>query len=374
MKKIALAMLLLTSCAREASREILVGEYGSMTGSEATFGQSTHEGVILAMEEINAAGGVHGKKIRVLSEDDQSKPEEAANAVTKLIAQNGVIAVIGEVASSNSLAAAPVCQSSGVPMITPSSTHPSVTKVGDHIFRMCFIDSYQGPIMAQYLRYELNIKTAAMLQDLRSDYSRGLGDAFAAKFESLGGKIVARQTFSKGDNDFRAQLTAIKATSPEVLYVPGYYNDVAQIAIQARDLGMTMPLVGGDGWESPRLLQLGGKSLEGCFYSNHYYVNDPAPAVQTFVQTYERRFGAKPDSLAALGYDAMRVLARAMSAVPQLDGDLIRDQIARTKDFSGVTGMITLGPDRNPVGKKLVIIDIVNGELKMKKRIDAAPQ
>src|SRR6185436_13099428 len=187
MKHTLAVVLFLIGCGGNATDEILVGEFGSLTGPEATFGQSTHNGAKLAVDEINDAGGVRGKKIRLLTEDDQSKPEEAANAVTKLISQNGVIAVIGEVASSNSLAAAPVCQSNGVPMISPSSTHPSVTRVGDHIFRMCFIDSYQGPVMADYLRRDLGIEKVALLQDVRSDYSRGLGDAFAAAFERGGG-------------------------------------------------------------------------------------------------------------------------------------------------------------------------------------------
>jgi len=374
-KRLALLLILFAACkapegAKPEVKEIVIGEFGSMTGPEATFGVSTHNGIMLAVEEINAAGGVKGRKIRVQSEDDQSRPEEAANAVTKLISQDQVTAVLGEVASSNSLAAAPVCQSSRVPMITPSSTHPSVTRVGDFIFRMCFIDSYQGPVMAKYMREELKVNTAALLQDTRSDYSRGLGDAFAETFEKLGGKIVARQNFSKGDNDFRAQLTAIRAANPEVLFIPGYYNDVGQIAIQARDLGMKMPLAGGDGWESPKLLEIGGKSLEGCYYSNHYFVDDPTPIVRAFVTKYQEKFSAKPDSLAALGYDSMHMLADAMSRAPSLDGPSIRDQLAATKNFTGVTGTISLGPARNPTGKKLVVLEVRKGELVMKKTIE----
>ncbi len=350
--------------------EIVIGEYGSMTGSEATFGVSTHNGLTMALDEINAAGGVHGRKLRAISEDDQSKAEEAASAVTKLISQDQVLAVIGEVASSNSLAAAPMCQSNKVPMITPSSTHPSVTRAGDYIFRMCFIDTYQGPLMAKYVREKLGVARVALLTDTRSDYSRGLGDAFAETFTAAGGTMVARQSYAKGDSDFRSQLTAIRATNPEILYVPGYYNDVGQIAVQARDLGITVPLVGGDGWESPKLFEIGGKSLEGCFYSNHYFVDDPAPVVREFVRKYAERFGAKPDSLAALGYDATRVLADAMNRAPRLDGPSIREQIAATKGFPGVTGSITLGPDRNPTGKKLVILEIKNGALALKATIE----
>lgn len=370
---LAIALTLIAGCTppeNKTTGDILVGEFGSMTGPEATFGVSTHNGILLAVDEINAAGGVRGRKIRIVSEDDQSKPEEAAVAVQKLISSDQVISVLGEVASSSSLAAAPICESSGIPMITPSSTHPSVTQVGEFIFRMCFIDTYQGPVMAEYLRKELGIETIALLTDNRSDYSRGLGDAFAETFTSLGGRIVARQSFSKGDSDFRPQLTAIKQTHPQALFVPGYYNDVGQIALQARDLGITVPLVGGDGWESPKLLELGGKALEGCLYSNHYFVDDPAPTVQTFVKSYERRHGTKPDSLAALGYDSMRVLADAMQRAGSFEPKAIREQLAKTSDFAGVTGRITLGPDRNPVGKKLVVLEVKNGALTLKKTLD----
>ncbi|HEX8410114.1 MAG TPA: ABC transporter substrate-binding protein [Thermoanaerobaculia bacterium] len=352
--------------------EIVVGEYGSLTGAEATFGQSTHNGIMLAMDEINGAGGVNGRKIRVITEDDQSKAEEAANAVTKLISQNNVIAVLGEVASSNSLAAAPICQQNKVPMITPSSTNERVTQVGDYIFRMCFIDPYQGEAMANYLTRTLKLKNAAILVDVKSDYSTGLAANFERTFLANGGKIVGKQSYAKGDSDFRAQLTTLKGTNPEVIFVPGYYNDIGQIAIQARDLGMNMPLAGGDGWESPKLIEIGGKALEGSFYSNHYHVDDPSPAVKTFVQKYQERFGAQPDSLAALGYDSARVLVDAIKRAGTTDGVKLRDAIAATKDFDGVTGRINLGPDRNPIGKKLVVLQITNGQLALKDVVDPA--
>jgi branched-chain amino acid transport system substrate-binding protein len=352
--------------------EIVVGEYGSLTGAEATFGNSTHNGIMLAMDEINGAGGVNGRKIRVITEDDQSKAEEAANAVTKLISQNNVIAVIGEVASSNSLAAAPICQSNKVPMITPSSTNEKVTKVGDYIFRMCFIDPYQGEAMANYLYKTLKLTKAALLVDVKSDYSTGLAANFERTFVANGGTIVGKQSYAKGDSDFRAQLTTLKGSAPDVVFVPGYYNDIGQIAIQARDLGMTMPLAGGDGWESPKLIEIGGKALEGCFYSNHYHVDDPSPAVREFVQKYQARFGVQPDSLAALGYDSARVLADAIKRAGTTEGAKLRDAIASTKGFSGVTGMINLGPDRNPIGKKLAVLQIQNGRLALKGLVDPA--
>jgi branched-chain amino acid transport system substrate-binding protein len=350
--------------------EIVVGEYGSLTGGQATFGQSTHNGIMLAMDELNSAGGINGRKFRVITEDDQSKAEEAANAVTKLISQNNVIAVLGEVASSSSLAAAPICQSNKVPMITPSSTNEKVTQVGDYIFRMCFIDPYQGEAMANYLYKQLGIKTAALLIDVKSDYSTGLAANFQKTFVANGGRIVGNQSYAQGDSDFRSQLTSLKATNPGVIFVPGYYNDIGQIAIQARDLGMTMPLAGGDGWESPKLIEIGGKALEGSFYSNHYHVDDPSPAVREFVQKYEERFGAKPDSLAALGYDSAKVLADAIKRAGTTDGEKLRDAIAATKNYPGVTGMITLGPDRDPIGKKLVVLQVKDGQLILKDTVD----
>jgi branched-chain amino acid transport system substrate-binding protein len=350
--------------------EIVIGEYGSLTGAEATFGVSTHNGVMLALDEINGAGGVNGRKIRVITEDDQSKAEEAANAVTKLINQNRVVAIVGEVASSNSLAAAPICQANKVPMITPSSTNPKVTEVGDYIFRMCFIDPYQGEAMANYLFKQQNKKRAAILIDNKSDYSTGLAAFFERTFLANGGQIVAKASYAKGDSDFRSQLTSIKASNPEVIFVPGYYNDIGQIAIQARDLGMRQPLAGGDGWESPKLIEIGGKALEGCFYSNHYHVDDPSPAVREFVQKYEQRFGQKPDSLAALGYDSTKVLADAIKRAGTTEGAKLRDAIAATQGYSGVTGTVNLGPDRNPIGKKLVVLEIKNGQLALKSVVD----
>jgi branched-chain amino acid transport system substrate-binding protein len=356
--------------------EIVVGEYGSLTGGQATFGQSTHNGIMLAVDEINSAGGVSGRKIRVITEDDQSKSEEAANAVTKLISQNNVIAVLGEVASSASLAAAPICQSNKVPMISPSSTNEKVTKVGDYIFRMCFIDPYQGEAMANFVSKQLGKKNAAILIDVKSDYSTGLAANFERVFLANGGKIVGKQSYAQGDSDFRSQLTTLKAANPEMIFVPGYYNEIGQIAIQARDLGMKQPLAGGDGWESPKLFEIGGKALDGCFYSNHYHVDDPDPSVRDFVQKYQERFGAKPDSLSALAYDSTRVLAEAIKRAGTTDGPKLRDEIAKTANFKGVTGLINLGPDRNPIGKKLAILEVRNNSTILKGVVDpgaAAP-
>jgi branched-chain amino acid transport system substrate-binding protein len=315
---------------------------------------------------------VNGRKIRVQTEDDQSKAEEAANTVSKLISQDRVVAVLGEVASSNSLAAAPICQQAKVPMISPSSTNPDVTKKGDFIFRMCFLDDYQGGSMARYLHNTLGINKVAVLIN-KSDYSTALAKFFSDTFKSVGGQIVATQSFTSGDADFRAQLTAIRTTNPQLIYIPAYYNDVGQIAIQARDLGMNMPMAGGDGWESPKLIEIGGKALEGCFYSNHYFPGDSKPVVRDFVEKYKQRYSATPDALAALAYDAAHVLADALKRAGTTDGTKLRDAIAATKGYNGVTGMINLGPDRNPVGKTLYINEVKNGQLALKAEVAPEP-
>lgn len=350
--------------------EILVGEYGSLTGPQATFGQSTHNGIMMAVDEVNAAGGVNGRKIKVLTEDDQSKQEEAANAVTKLISQQSVVAVLGEVASSASMAAGPICQANKTPMITPSSTNEKVTKIGDYIFRMCFIDNYQGPVMANFALQDLGSKRGAILTDVKNDYSTGLTAVIEETYQKAGIPIVAKQSYSNGDSDFRAQLTSVKAASPDVIFIPGYYTDVGQIVSQARDLGINVPFVGGDGWESPKLLEIGGKALNGCFYANHYFYGDPAPQVHEFVEKYRGRYGQTPDALAALGYDAAHVLADSLKRAKSPKGADLRDAIAATKGLTGVTGLITLGPDRNPINKKIVIEEVKNGQLTLRKTID----
>jgi len=342
---------------------ILLGEVGSLTGSEATFGISTRDGIELALKEANEAGGVKGKKVAVRVYDDQGKPEEAANAVTRLISQDRVKMVLGEVASSNSLAMAPKCQSGQVPMITPSSTNPKVTAVGDYIFRVCFIDPFQGFVMAKFAKENLKFSRASVLKDVKSAYSLGLTEVFTHKFTEMGGKIVGVEAYSKGDSDFRAQLTAIKAQKPDAIYVPGYYTDVGIIARQAREIGIKVPLLGGDGWDSEKLWELGGSAIVGSYFSNHYSPDDPSPRVQTFLTKYKAAYGGIPDSLAALGYDAANVAINAMKQAPDLSGPSIRAALAQTKDFPGVAGTITLDENRNPV-KPAVVLQVGSGKNK----------
>lgn len=345
------------------SDTILLGEVGSLTGSEAAFGISTRNGIELALEEANAAGGVKGKKLAVRVYDDQSKPEEAASAATRLITQDKVVAILGEVASSNSLAMAPRAQEAKVPMVSPSSTNPKVTEVGDYIFRVCFIDPFQGYVMARYAHDTLKFKKVAILTDKKSAYSEGLTEVFKKKFSEMGGTIAGIEAYSKGDTDFRAQLTNVKKLKPDGIYVPGYYQDVALIAEQGKELGITAPMMGGDGWDSEKLFELGGQAVEGSYVSNHYSADDPSPRVQDFIKKYKEKFGGVPDSLAALGYDSARVVIEALKRAPDTSGPALRAAIAETKDFPGVAGTITLDEKRNPV-KPAVVLKVEGGKFK----------
>lgn len=349
--------------AKPADDVILLGEVGSLTGSEAAFGISTRDGIAMAIDEANEAGGVKGKKLAVRVYDDQSKPEEAASAVTRLITQDKVLVILGEVASSNSLAMAPKAQEAKIPMISPSSTNPKVTEVGDYIFRVCFIDPFQGYVMARYAHDELKFKDVAILTDKKSAYSEGLTDVFKRKFAEMGGKIAVVESYAKGDTDFRAQLTNIKKLKPQGLYIPGYYQDVANIAEQAKELGLKVTMMGGDGWDSAKLFELGGSAVDGSYVSNHYSADDPSPRVQEFIKKFQARYKTTPDSLAALGYDAARVAIDAMKRATELTGPSIREQVAITKDFPGVAGTITLDEHRNPV-KPAVVLKVEAGKFK----------
>src|SRR5215218_2324641 len=349
---------------------IKVGVYGDLTGQTSRVAQSTKNGVELAVEEINNAGGVLGKKIQLIVEDDQGRPEQAKTVVSKLINQDKVHAVLGEVASTNSLAAAPVAQEAKIPMITPSSTNPKVTEVGDYISRVCFIDPFQGAVMAKFAAKTLNAKTAAILGDNSSDYSKGLTQFFEEEFTKLGGKVITKQTYAQRDQDFKAQLTQMRDQKPDVIYIPGYYGEVAIIARQARELGMNQPLLGGDGWDSPELWKLGGDALKNAYISNHYSADNPAPEIQNFVKNYTTKFGAAPDSLAALAYDAAKVLADAIKRAGGTESAKLKDAINATKNFAGVTGSISLDANRNAIKPAVVLeLDADAGKFKFKETI-----
>ena len=344
-----------------ANGPIVVGEVGSMTGTEATFGTSSDRGIQLAVGETNGSGGVKGRQLQIIALDDEGKPEEAATAATRLIASEHVTALLGEVASTRSLFMAPKAQAARVPMVTPSSTNEKVTQVGDYVFRACFIDPFQGYVMAKFATSNLKLTKAAILKDVRNDYSVGLARVFTENFTKMGGKIVDEESFSNGDVDFKAQLTNIKNANPEALYVPAYYTEVGLIARQAREVGFTGPLLGGDGWDSEKLYEIGGDALLGCYFSNHYSVDDPSPRIQEFVAKFKKAYGGQvPDSLAAQAYDGAGMLIDAMKRAKDLSGPSIRDALADTKGYKGVTGDITMDQNRN-ASKPAVVLKIGKG-------------
>jgi branched-chain amino acid transport system substrate-binding protein len=353
--------------------DIPVGMYASLTGDGASFGQSSREGTELAIEEVNAGGGLlGGRKLSLLTEDDQSKPEEASNAVTKLITQNKVVAVLGEVASRRSLAAAPIAQKYHVPMITPASTNERVTEAGDYIFRVCFIDPFQGEVLAKFAYNDLKARKVAVLKDISQDYSVGLTDSVVRHFTALGGQVLDPVSYSSGDPDFKAVLTNIRSQRPDAIFATGYYTEAAIIVRQARELGMTMPILGGDGWVGEPLKN-GRTALKNTYISNHYSGDNPDPVVQTFERSYRAKFGHAPDSIAALAYDAVKVLADALTRAGSTDGAKVRDALAKT-DVVGVTGRLKMNDKRN-VDKPAVIQEVtyVNGDVKFVYKATVSP-
>ncbi len=364
------AILICCGCSKEtgggssgAADTIKVGEYASLTGKEAAFGQSSHKGTALAIDEANQAGGVLGKKIELITEDNQTKAGESATIARKLISRDHAVAVLGEVATGRSLEAAPICQANQVPMISPSSTNPKVTEQGDYIFRVCFTDPFQGKLLSEYAHKTLKLQKVAIISDVASPYSVGLAQYFKEPFVATGGTVVAEQKFSSGDKDFNAQLTAIKAVNPDGIFVPCYYTEAGLIALQARQLGITVPLLGGDGWEAPELIQIGGEALKNTYYSTHFSSVKATPEVQKFVKAYQAKYnGETPDSMAALGYDSAKVLVDAIRRAGTTEAAKLRDAIAQT-DFVGATGRTKLNAQRD-APKAAVIITVENGRFK----------
>ncbi|HXI52032.1 MAG TPA: ABC transporter substrate-binding protein [Candidatus Saccharimonadales bacterium] len=347
-----------------ATGPIRIGEFASLTGKEAAFGQSSHKGTLLAIEELNATGGVLGRKVELIYEDNRSAPGESATVVQKLISRDKVVAILGEVASGRSLEAAPICQKNHIPQVSPSSTNPKVTEMGDYIFRVCFTDPFQGRLLADFGRKTLKASRVAILTDVAAPYSVGLANYFREPFVSGGGTVVAEKNFSSGDKDFKPQLTAIKAANPEAIFVPCYYTEAGLIAVQARQLGITVPLFGGDGWEAPELIQIGKEALEGTYYSTHYSAEDSNPKVQEFVAKFKaKNNGEVPDAMAALGYDSAMVLVDAIKRAGTTDGPKVRDALAATKDYIGITGSTTMDFQRNAT-KPAVIITVKDGKFK----------
>lgn len=346
-----------------AEDTIKVGEYASLTGKEASFGQSSHKGITMAIEDINGAGGVLGRKLELITEDNQTLPGQSATVAKKLIARDRVVALLGEVSSGRSLEAAPIAQAARIPMIAPAATNPKVTQVGSYIFRVCFIDPFQGTVMAKFAANELKVRRVAIISSVSNAYSVGLAKFFRETFVAGGGVITAEQKYSEGDKDFRAQLTAIGATGCDAVFVPGYYTEAALIVRQARELGLNMPFLGGDGWVADELLAIGGSALNGCYYSTHFSPENTSPEVRRFVANYRARWGGEtPDAFAALGYDAVGILADAIRRAGTTDGPALRDALAATRDFKGASGQTTIDANRD-ASKPATIIAIRDGRL-----------
>jgi branched-chain amino acid transport system substrate-binding protein len=355
-----------------AGDTIKIGHYAAMTGGTAAFGKDTDNGVRMAMDEINAAGGVLGKKIEIETQDDESKPEGAKTVATKMAADPKMLVAIGEVSSGRTIPAAPVFDAAGIPMVSPSATNPEVTKKGPHVFRICFIDPFQGYVMSKFVKENLKFTKGAILTDKKNEYSTGLTEVINKEFPAMGGTIVAQANYQEGDSDFRAQLGQLKQSNPEVLFVPGYYKEVGQIARQAREMGITAPLIGGDGWNGDGLIEGAGgpgKALEGCFFSDHYSPEDTDPNVQNFVKEFTKKYGTKPSANAALGYDTVKLVADAIKRAGKEDREAVTKAISETKDFAGVTGKITINAERN-ANKKAVMLKIVGSEFKFETAVD----
>src|SRR5215204_1376699 len=346
MKKTILLILLISLFSTstffaQTNEPIRIGVFADMTGATSSFGVATTNGIKLAVKKINASGGINGRKLKIFIEDNQGRPDTSQIVVRKLINEKKVEVIIGDAASSNSLAAAPIAQEAKIPMISPASTHPKVTEVGDYIFRTCFIDPAQGTAMAKFAFNGLKLRRVAFIAHINSDYSKGLEANFEAEFIKLGGKVVSKQSYSIRDADFKGQLVKIRRSKPDAIYIAGYYNEAGVIAKQARQLIMMMPLLGGDGWDSPELWKLGGEALSNSYITNHFADDNQAEEVQSFVSRYKAEFNDKPDSLAALAYDSIYVLADAVRRAKSTGGEELRDSIAATKDFNGVTGKIS---------------------------------
>ncbi|PTX91784.1 ABC transporter substrate-binding protein [Opitutus sp. ER46] len=353
-----------------AAAPIRIGEVEPLTGKEAAFGQSSHQGIVLAVEEINARGGVLGRRLELVTHDNQSRPGDTATITKKLITRDRVVAVVNGGTSNQCTESAPICQHARIPLVATTATNPPLTEMGNYVFRTCFTDTFQGAVLARFAHDTLKARRVALLTSVSSAFSVGLSRAFRDAFIALGGEIVGEQRYAEGDKDFRAQLTAIRGLKPDAIAAMGYYTEGALICRQARDLGLSCPLVSGDGWEAPELVQIGGAAVNGTFYSSHFSAESTEPAAQAFVQKYRHRFdGATPDSLAALSYDAMLILADALHRAGTTDGPAVRDALAATKAFPGITGRTTIDPRRD-ASKPATIIAVESGRFRLLQSIE----
>jgi len=356
------------------SKEIKIGGNFELTGGVANFGKQTMQGVQLAFKEANAAGGVLGKKLVLVTADNKSEPSEATNSITKLITQDKVVMVLGPVASSNVLATLQVGQDNKIPVLTATGTNTKITvdngKVRPYAFRSCFIDPFQGSVMANFATKTLKAKTAVIYIDSSSDYSKGLAESFAAQFTKNGGVVIGKEAFLQKDQDFKATLTKIKVMNADTIFIPAYYEEVGKIAKQAREIGITVPLIGTDGFDDPKVVEIAGaEALNNTYFSNHYSAQDTDPRIQKFVAAYKAEYGQEPSALAALGYDAALMTIDAIKRANSTDPVKLRDALEQTKDLQVVTGVITLDADHNPI-KSGVVIEMKDGKQVFKEKIN----
>lgn len=345
---------------------IKIGHLASLTGTEAAFGTSSDRGAKMAVEERNAAGGVLGRPLEIITVDDQSKNQEVNNCMMKLIQQDKVVAVLGEIASSNTIAAAPAAMRNKIPLVSPGSTNPEVTKKGDYIFRICYTDEFQGKTIAGFSYKRLGAKRAAIITDQAASYSISLSKIVKEEFEKLGGSVAIEVSYKKTDSDYNAQVNQALQAKPDLLVLTGYYTNVGNIIQTARKAGYTGPCIGGDGWDADALYQIGGKALDNCYFTNHYSPDDPDPKIQAFIKKYESQYGAVPDAMAVLGYDAALVLLDAIQRAGSTEGPKIRDALAATKDVPVLTGKVTIDENRN-AKKGIVVVGIKDAKQFLKE-------
>lgn len=375
-----LSVMTVTGCGGSAknagpadSNEIVIGASFELTGAVANYGKSTLNGVKLAVDEVNKAGGINGKKIKLVESDNKSEPSEAGNAVTKLLSQDKAIAIIGPATSGAVAAASQIVTDAKVPLMAPVATAENITvkdgKTKEFIFRACFIDPFQGQVMAEFANKSLKVKKVAILFDASSEYSKGLSDVFKKTFEKAGGAIVANEAFLAKDVDFKAALTKIVAQTPEAIYVPAYYEEVAKIIKQAREIGFTGAILGSDGWDSPKLVEIAGKdALNGTYFCSAYSSQDQEPSVQKFIKNYKAMFNAEPDNFAIHGYDAAIIVFEAIKRAGSTDGTKLAAEMAKTKDLQVATGKVTLDDKHNPISGA-VIIELKDGLQTFKEKI-----
>lgn len=355
---------------------IKIGANLELSGSVASYGSSILDGAELAVKEINDAGGIDGKKIELISADNRSENAEATTAALKLIEQDKVVAMLAPATSGNSVATVEIAAENKVPIVTASGTAPNITvnddgKVNEYAFRTCFIDPFQGTVAANFAANELGAKNVAIFADNASDYAKGLAAAFKEQIEKNGGTVVGEEAYVAKDTDFRTQLTNLKGKNPDFIFIPGYYEEVGLIVKQARELGIDVPLMGADGWDSPTLVELaGGEALNNTFITNHYSSGDPDEKIQKFVEAFKsENKDTAPNAFNALGYDTVYYLADAIERADEINGEAIQKALAETKDLSLVTGTFSVDKDHNPV-KSATVLEFVDGSQVFNSKID----